>query len=53
MSVTLLCRCSPAKPKKCSALSKARDTVVRVYKRVRYKRYVPFYILVWTGFGAS
>ena len=27
--------------------------LIRWYKRIRYKRYIPFYILVWTGFGAS
>ena len=33
--------------------SKAGNTLVRWYKKVRYARFVPFYILIWTAFGAD
>ena len=41
------------KPSKPSIFSKAGDKMVRYYKKVRYARFVPFYLLVWVAFGAS
>ena len=40
-------------PKMTSVFSKASDKLVRYYKKVRYARFVPFYILIWAAFGAG
>ena len=40
------------KKKKPSIFKKAGDQFVRYYKKVRYARFVPFYIVVWAAFGA-
>ena len=40
------------KAKKPSVFKTAGDQIVRYYKKVRYARFVPFYILIWASFGA-
>ncbi len=41
------------KAKKPSMFQKASDKFVRYYKKVRYARFVPFYIVIWATFGAT
>ena len=49
----MLCRVGEGKPMKPSVFKKAGDMLLRYYKKVRYARFVPFYILIWTAFGAN
>ena len=39
------------KAKKPSVFQKASDKFVRYYKKVRYARFVPFYIVIWAAFS--
>ena len=47
------CRTGMEKVKKPTFLKKAADKCVRYYKKVKYARFVAFYVLIWATFGAS